>query len=67
VDWNCFCIFEELKPTTMETSNVNIRYWALYGHIYSYFEQGGNIKDALKKYKQFSDIVIYFYNFYINK
>lgn len=51
----------------METSNVNIRYWALYGHIYSYFEQGGTIKNALKHYKELSDVVLYFYNFFLQQ
>jgi len=51
----------------METSNVNIRYWALYSHIYLYFEQGGTINNALKKYKELTDIVFYFYKFYCGR
>ncbi len=66
MEWNSFCTFEEEKPTTMETLDTNIRYWALYSHIYSYFERGGNIKNALKIYKQFSEVVIYFHYYYKN-
>jgi|LakMenEpi03Aug12_release.lakeMendotaPanAssembly.Ray.scaffolds.fasta_scaffold5144607_1 hypothetical protein len=51
----------------METSNINIRYWALYSHIYSYFEQGGTIKNAFNKYKELSDVVLYFYKFYLQQ
>jgi hypothetical protein len=50
----------------METSDVNVRYWALYSHVYFYFESGGSLKLALKKWKA-SEIVIYFYRFYCKK
>ena len=49
----------------METSDVNIRYWALYSHIYSYIEQSGNIKNAYEKYRQLSDVVLYFHKHYV--
>lgn len=50
----------------METSDVNVRYWALYSHVYFYFESGGSLKAALKKWRA-EEVVIYFYRFYCKK
>lgn len=47
----------------METTDVNVRYWALYSHVYFYFESGGSLKAALKKWRA-EEVVIYFYRFY---
>lgn len=40
-------------------------YWAVYYHVYLFFEKGGTFHSALKKYNRV-DVVKYFYNYFKN-
>ncbi len=49
----------------METG-AKIRYWALYSHIYFFFEAGGTLDEALRRWGS-TGAVLYFYDFFRSK